>query len=144
MDPAVFAALAEPNRRRILEFLGESPRSVGEVAGAVGLRQPTATKHLQALERAGLVDNARLQGERLRAGLAHPLITDIQGRGLLVGIGLAEPVAHRMVAEAQARGLIVNAASERRIRLAPPLIIGDAELDEFFRIFPDALEGALT
>ncbi|MBO9532931.1 MAG: metalloregulator ArsR/SmtB family transcription factor [Solirubrobacteraceae bacterium] len=67
MDPAVFAALAEPNRRRILELLGESPRSVGEVASAVGLRQPTATKHLQALERAGLVAGTSLGRRRIYA-----------------------------------------------------------------------------
>ncbi|HTL40839.1 MAG TPA: acetylornithine transaminase [Pseudolysinimonas sp.] len=116
----------------------------GSTFGGNPLATATANAVLAEIERAGLVENARLQGERLRAGLAHPLITDIQGRGLLVGVGLAEPVAHRVVAEAQVRGLIVNAASDRRIRLAPPLIIGDAELDDFFRIFPDALQGALT
>jgi acetylornithine aminotransferase len=116
----------------------------GSTFGGNPLATAAANAVLAEIERAGLVENARRQGERLRAGIAHPLITDIQGRGLLIGIGLAEPVAHRVVAEAQARGLIVNAANDRRIRLAPPLIIGDAELDEFFRIFPDALEGALT
>jgi acetylornithine aminotransferase len=116
----------------------------GSTFGGNPLATAAANAVLAEIERAGLVENARRQGERLRAGIAHPLITNIQGRGLLIGIGLAEPVAHRVVAEAQARGLIVNAANDRRIRLAPPLIIGDAELDEFFRIFPDALEGALT
>jgi acetylornithine aminotransferase len=70
------------------------------------------------------------------------MITDIQGRGLLVGIGLAEPIAHRVVSEALSRGLIVNAANEHRIRLAPPLIIGDDELAEFDRIFAASLTAA--
>jgi acetylornithine aminotransferase len=116
----------------------------GSTFGGNPLATAAANAVLAEIERSGLVENARVQGERLRAGLAHPLITDVQGSGLLIGVGLAEPVAHRVVAEAQARGLIVNAASDRRIRLAPPLIIGDPELDEFFRIFPDALQGALT
>ena len=94
---------------------------------------------LAEIERAGLVENARVQGDRLRAGLAHPLITDIQGRGLLVGIGLAEPVAHRVVAEAQARGLIVNAANPETVRIAPALTIGEAELAEFRELFAAAL-----
>ncbi len=85
------------------------------------------------------------RGEQLRERLTHlasPLVTDIQGRGLLLGIGLAEPIAHRVVSEALARGLIVNAANEHRIRLAPPLIIGDAEIAEFDRIFAESLHAA--
>src|SRR3954452_17946674 len=53
--PDILAALAEPNRRRIVELLDVAPRSVGEVADALALRQPQATKHLQARARAGLV-----------------------------------------------------------------------------------------
>jgi len=55
VDAALLAALAEPNRLRIVELLNEAPRPVGEVATALGLRQPQATKHLQTLQRAGLV-----------------------------------------------------------------------------------------
>jgi DNA-binding transcriptional ArsR family regulator len=55
VDVLVLAALAEPNRLRIVELLGEAPRPVGEIATALGLRQPQVTKHLQTLERAGLV-----------------------------------------------------------------------------------------
>jgi acetylornithine aminotransferase len=47
-----------------------------------------------------------------------------------------------VVSEALSRGLIVNAANENRIRLAPPLIIGDNELAEFDRIFAEALHAA--
>ncbi|MES1205457.1 MAG: hypothetical protein ABUS79_05925 [Pseudomonadota bacterium] len=50
-----------------------------------------------------------------------------------------EPVAAAVTARALALGLIVNAASDRRIRIAPPLIIGDAEIAEFTRLFADAL-----
>ena len=72
-------------------------------------------------------------------GIGSPLITDVQGRGLLLGIGLAQPVAAAIATRALALGLIVNAASENRIRIAPPLIIGDAEIAEFTRLFADAL-----
>ena len=114
----------------------------GSTFGGNPLATATANAVLGEIERAGLVANARLRGEQLRDRLAHlasPLITDIQGRGLLVGIGLAEPVAHRVVGEALSRGLIINAANEHRIRLAPPLIIGDDELAEFDRIFAESL-----
>src|SRR5919204_991283 len=55
MDARLLAALAEPNRLRIVELLGGAPRPVGEIASTLGLRQPQVSKHLQTLERAGLV-----------------------------------------------------------------------------------------
>jgi uncharacterized protein YndB with AHSA1/START domain/DNA-binding transcriptional ArsR family regulator len=70
MNFRVLAALAEPNRLRIVELLGESPCAVGEVALRLGLRQPQVTKHLQTLERAGLVEVHPL-GRRRVYSLRH-------------------------------------------------------------------------
>jgi uncharacterized protein YndB with AHSA1/START domain/DNA-binding transcriptional ArsR family regulator len=67
MDSRVLAALAEPNRLRIVELLGESPRAVGEIAGRLELRQPQVTKHLQTLERAGVVEAHPLGRRRIYA-----------------------------------------------------------------------------
>jgi len=55
MDTVIFAALAEPNRFRIVELLREGPLTVGEIAARTGLRQPQASKHLRVLSEAGLV-----------------------------------------------------------------------------------------
>ena len=54
-------------------------------------------------------------------------------------MALHEPVARELAASALAAGLIVNAPNESTIRLAPPLIVGDAELTEFGRRFGQAL-----
>jgi len=43
------------------------------------------------------------------------------------------------VAEALDRGLIINAANDESIRLAPPLIIGDAEIERFLTVFAASL-----
>ncbi len=51
----IFDVLAEPNRRRILDFLRSEERSVGEIVDALGLSQPTVSKHLRVLKEAGLV-----------------------------------------------------------------------------------------
>jgi uncharacterized protein YndB with AHSA1/START domain/DNA-binding transcriptional ArsR family regulator len=67
MDPRLLAALAEPNRLRIVELLGESPRAVGEIATRLDLRQPQVTKHLQTLERTGLVEMHPLGRRRVYA-----------------------------------------------------------------------------
>ena len=117
----------------------------GTTFGGNPLATATSNAVLGEIERAGLVENARLRGEQLRsaiAGIGSPLVTDIQGRGLLLGVGLAAPVAGEVAKHALVHGLIVNAASESRIRLAPPLIIGDAEIAAFTPLFADALNGA--
>jgi DNA-binding transcriptional ArsR family regulator len=51
-----FAALAEPNRYRIVELLRTSARSVGEIGERTGLSQPLVSKHLRVLKDAGVVE----------------------------------------------------------------------------------------
>jgi uncharacterized protein YndB with AHSA1/START domain/DNA-binding transcriptional ArsR family regulator len=72
---ATFAALAEPNRVRMVALLERAPRSVGEIAQALELRQPQATKHLQTLQRAGLVTLHPLGTRRIYALRREPLRT---------------------------------------------------------------------
>ena len=55
IQPAALAALGEPNRLRIVELLRSGPRAVGEIAEALGIRQPQASKHLRVLGEAGFV-----------------------------------------------------------------------------------------
>jgi uncharacterized protein YndB with AHSA1/START domain/DNA-binding MarR family transcriptional regulator len=69
---SALAAAAEPTRFRILKLLAESPRTVGEVADAVGSLQPQTTKHLQALSAAGLIVVHRLGRRRVVALLREP------------------------------------------------------------------------
>ena len=73
MDAAPIVALAEPTRLRIVSLLGERPRSVGEIAEKLGIRQPQATKHLQVLARAGLVTVHPLGQRRVYALEREPL-----------------------------------------------------------------------
>jgi DNA-binding transcriptional ArsR family regulator len=55
VNTLTFAALAEPNRLRIVELLRDGPASVGEIAERLPLRQPQTSKHLKTLTEAGLV-----------------------------------------------------------------------------------------
>ena len=55
MDDAIFTALAEPNRRRIIDALGTSERTVGALAAELGLAQPAVSKHLKVLRETGFV-----------------------------------------------------------------------------------------
>jgi DNA-binding transcriptional ArsR family regulator len=51
-----FAALAEPNRFRIVELLRGGPRTVNEIGARLDLNQPQVSKHLRVLKDAGLVE----------------------------------------------------------------------------------------
>ena len=102
----------------------------------------TANAVLGVIERDDLAANAARRGQQLREiilGFNSPLIDEVRGRGLLLGVGLTEPVALKLGAAALANGLIVNAANETSIRIAPPLIVGDAELADFQERFGRAL-----
>jgi len=117
----------------------------GSTFGGNPLATAVANAVLAEIERAGLVDNAARRGDELRErilGIGSPLVHGVRGRGLLIGVGLSAPVAGRVVAEAMRGGLIVNAANDSTIRLAPPLIIGERDVDEFITRFAGALHAA--
>lgn len=61
MNP--FEALAEPNRRRILDLLREGERPAGDLVEALAISQPGVSKHLKSLREAGLV-SVRADGQR--------------------------------------------------------------------------------
>jgi acetylornithine/N-succinyldiaminopimelate aminotransferase len=77
---------------------------------------------------------------RLRAVQArHPaLVTDVRGRGLLVGLELSYD-AGPVVTRCRERGMLCNLAGERTVRLAPPYIVTLDELDEGVRILEEAI-----
>jgi DNA-binding transcriptional ArsR family regulator len=55
----VFNAIAEPRRRDILGYLAPQERAVGDIVVALGLAQPSVSKHLRVLRNVGLVDVRR-------------------------------------------------------------------------------------
>ncbi|MFC3742047.1 metalloregulator ArsR/SmtB family transcription factor [Paractinoplanes deccanensis] len=69
----VLVALADPARWRLVELLAERPRPVGVLAELAGARQPQTTKHLQTLERAGIVASERSGQRRIYALRPGPL-----------------------------------------------------------------------
>ncbi|MCM2413724.1 metalloregulator ArsR/SmtB family transcription factor [Streptomyces sp. RKAG290] len=64
---ALLIALADPARWRLVSLLAERPRSVGVLAQLAEARQPQTTKHLQTLERAGVVTSQRTGQRRVYA-----------------------------------------------------------------------------
>ncbi|HEY9441571.1 MAG TPA: acetylornithine transaminase [Streptomyces sp.] len=100
---------------------------------------------LDTLAADGALDEVKRLGEKIRdgvEGLGHPLVSHVRGSGLLLGIVLTGPLAPQVRQAAQGAGLLVNAPAPDVVRIMPPLIIGDAEVDAFLRILPGALDAA--
>ncbi|RCH59704.1 ArsR family transcriptional regulator [Streptomyces sp. SDr-06] len=70
---ALLAVLADPARWRLVNLLAERPRPVGVLAELAEARQPQTTKHLQTLERAGIVTSQRSGQRRIYALRPGPL-----------------------------------------------------------------------
>ena len=69
---AVFRALADPTRRRILQLLREGPRNSGEIAAQFPVTWATVSRHLSVLKEAGLVVT-----ERNGTGILYELNTTV-------------------------------------------------------------------
>lgn len=71
-DMRTLAALAEPNRRLIVELLRNGPLTVGEIAEKLGFRQPQASKHLKVLTESGLLEVKAEMNKRFYKLRAEP------------------------------------------------------------------------
>lgn len=121
------------------------PGSHGTTFGGNPVAAAAGLAVLSIIERDGLLARATAAGEHLAAGVAalnHPLIQTVRGRGLLRGIVLTEPKAAAVAAAALNAGFVINAPRPNVLRIAPPLIITDAQLDEFIAALPTLLETA--
>ncbi|MGW5850672.1 acetylornithine transaminase [Streptomyces sp. NPDC055254] len=98
----------------------------------------------------GLLEQVKARGERLRAGIeslgaggtGHPLVSHVRGAGLLLGIVLTEPLARQVQQAAQDAGFLVNAPAPDVVRLMPPFVLTEAEVDAFLQALPDVLDAA--
>ena len=109
------------------------------LACAAGL----ATIH--TIETDGLLAHAAAMGVALVNGveaLGHPRVAGTRGRGLLLAITLTESVAASVMSLAREAGFLVNAVQPDALRLAPPLILGEGEIDSFLSALPGLLDAA--
>ncbi|TQK43412.1 acetylornithine aminotransferase [Streptomyces sp. SLBN-118] len=100
---------------------------------------------LDTLAADGILDEVKRLGEKIRDGiesLGHPLVSHVRGAGLLLGIVLNEPLAPQVQQAAQSAGFLVNAPAPDVVRLMPPLVIGEADVDGFLRALPGVLDAA--
>jgi acetylornithine aminotransferase len=98
---------------------------------------------LRTVEQDGLLEAATALGAHLRGrleALDHPLVQEVRGLGLWIGVVLSAPVAVAVEAAAREAGFLVNAAAPDVLRLAPPLVVTQAQLDAFADALPAVLD----
>ena len=115
-----------------------TPGSHGSTFGGNPLACRVGCTVLDIIEEQGLLENARLQGERLLARLRAELADDpnvlaIRGQGLMVGIELKQPIRDLTLIAARDHGLLINVTRGKTIRLLPPLTIDEREVEMIVR-----------
>ncbi|MBW3580096.1 MAG: acetylornithine transaminase [Actinobacteria bacterium] len=116
------------------------PGDHGTTYGGQPLAAAAARATLASMEAEDAPARAAAAGERLASGLrALPGVRSVRGVGLLLAAELAGGQARAVTAAALARGLVVNAVTATAVRLAPPLLVADDELDEGLAILASAL-----
>ena len=99
---------------------------------------------LDILEKDGLVENADKTGNYLISELNNlkqilPVICEIRGRGLMIGIQLNGPIAADVKRSLFEAGYLVGSIGENIIRLLPPLITTQADVDAFIKVLKEVL-----
>ncbi|WP_280457906.1 acetylornithine transaminase [Nocardia carnea] len=124
-----------------------TPGMHGNTFGGNPVCAAAALAVLRTIAEEGLLDHVESVGKRLSDGIAvleHPLIAEVRGAGLLIGIGLTHPVAPQVEARARAAGYLVNPAKPDVIRLAPPLVLTETQADNLVLDLPVILDEVLA
>jgi acetylornithine/N-succinyldiaminopimelate aminotransferase len=128
---------------RVSGLLGKGQH--GTTFGGNPVAATAALTTLDVIEEEGLLAAATERGKQLRAGiegLGHPLVDHVRGEGLLLAVALRRPVAAAAVEAALADGIILNAVAPDALRLAPPLVLTGAQVDEVLGALPGILDAA--
>lgn len=122
-----------------------APGQHGSTFGGNAIGALAGLAVINIIERDGLLDQVKARGQYLVdqvMALGHPRIDHVRGRGLLRGIVLTEEIAPAVADAALAAGFVINAPRPTVLRLAPPFIVTEAELDHFVAALPGLIDQA--
>lgn len=123
-----------------------TPGSHASTFGGNFLVCEAAKKFLEILLSDGFLDHVNQVGNYFLTKLNQlkdefPLITEVRGKGLMVGVDLSVP-GGPLVKEALGKGLVMNCTQEKTLRFLPPLIVTEKEVDEAIVILREVLQQA--
>ena len=117
----------------------------GSTFGGNPIACAAALAVLDTIDSENILASVKAVGSTLASGIAaidHPLLKGVRGSGLWLAAVLTAEAAPAVTAAAQADGFLVNAVQPNAVRLAPPLILSQAEAEEFVAALPDILTEA--
>jgi acetylornithine/N-succinyldiaminopimelate aminotransferase len=131
------ACLAAPDFADVLQ-----PGDHGSTFAGGPLTATVALAVLEIVDDPELLRRVRELGATLREQLeALDGVREVRGRGLMLGVGLEDGIdASGVASKALEAGLVVNVPEPGTIRLLPPLVIGDAELERGVELLEDGIE----
>jgi 4-aminobutyrate aminotransferase len=131
-------------RAELLESWG--PGAHGSTYGGNPVACAAALATIELLE-TGLTANAAIRGEQAMAGLRdiaarhRDVVVDVRGRGLMIGVELDTPErAEEVQFAAFRRGLLVLECGRKAVRLSPPLVVSESEVQTALRILEAAID----
>ena len=122
-----------------------TPGLHGSTFGGNPVCTAAALAVLQTLADEHLIERADVLGKTISHGveaLGHPLVDHVRGRGLLRGIVLTREAGKAIEIAARDAGFLVNAAAPDVVRLAPPLVVTDMQVESFLSALPAILDQA--
>ena len=119
------------------------PGDHGTTFGGNPIACAAANAVLDVIENKNLMKSARVFEKKIKKSLsAVPGVSEVRGRGLLIGIELRTPIAKKVAASMLEAGVIVNAANDQTIRIAPPLIVTTSQIEKFISFFKKVMKEA--
>ena len=109
---------------------------LGTTFGGSHLACAAAIAVADVVKAEGLVENARVMGEKIVQGITGVSgVEDIRGRGLIIGIDLSVPQADFRKVLREKHHIMTGLTGKYTLRLLPPLMIGDKEVERFIEAF---------
>ena len=138
------------SRPEVMATFSDPPLSHLTAFGGNAVSCAAAKAAIQFMLREDLPAKARLRGREFMDGLReiqgrHTIIKDVRGRGLLIGLELAnQQVTERFVDHAYDQGVIMGWTinAEAVVRLAPPLVITQGQIEEALQILEESVAAA--
>ena len=112
------------------------PGSHGSTFGGSPVACASALASIKYLEEEKILERVKNFELTLKLEISkNPIVAQVRGSGLLIGIVLKEPIAKKFVSDLQQNGILANATSDSGIRIAPPLIISDSQVSQLTEVF---------
>jgi acetylornithine aminotransferase len=119
------------------------PGDHGSTFGGNPVTTAAGLAAIKLIETAGVLAKVEKQGAHLMQELAViPGVAEVRGAGLLLGIELSSLKSADIANALRAEGVLVNAANPTTIRIAPALIVTDAQIKKFIAIFKKVMSDA--